>query len=164
MNNLVLALPSRLLRAGRTLAGQLVKPAKRAATLLDRAVHRSGPAPAQVTPDPGPVAAPAPTRPAAQPAPPPEPEVVVDPVPLPEPAVDTDIEVTLPSELPIRSYDALSAADAAAAIKELTDAEEVRTILRFEEENAKRKTVLAAAASHLTTLGQQAATISVKQR
>jgi hypothetical protein len=152
----VLALPARLLRTARTLAERLTAPARRAATLLDRAVHRSGPAPAQVTPDPGPVATPPPPPPSPESVSSPVPEVVVDPVPLPEPAVDTDVEVTLPSELPIRSYDALNAADAAAAIKELTDAEEVRTVLRFEEENAKRKTVLAAAASHLTTLGQQA--------
>jgi len=151
----VLTIPTRLLRTVRTLAGHLAKPAKSAATLLDRVVHRAGPAPAQHTPDPGPSAATTPP-PRSETVSPPAAEVVVDPVPLPEPAVDTDVEVTLPSELPIRSYDALNAADAATAIKELTDAEEVRTVLRFEEENAKRKTVLAAAASHLTALGQQA--------
>jgi hypothetical protein len=139
MTSPVLALPARLLRAGRTLAEKLIKPAKRAAGLLDRTVHR--PAPRAVEPEA---------------VSPPEPEVVIDPVPLPEPAADPDVEVTLPSELPIRSYDALNATDAAAAIKELTDADEVRTVLQFEEENAKRKTVLAAAGSHLATIEQQA--------
>jgi hypothetical protein len=160
MTSSVLALPVRLFRVGCTIAGQLAKPVKRAAGLLDRAVHRPAPAPAppaRVSPDPGPTAPPT-TPPPAQSvvAAPPEPEIVVDPVPLPEPAIDLDVDVTLPSELPIRSYDALNATDAAAAIKELTDAEDVRAVLRFEEENAKRKTVLAAAATHLTSLAQQA--------
>jgi hypothetical protein len=153
MNIPVLALPARLARAARTLAEQLAKPAKRAAGLLDRAVHRSAPQPN--APEPAPRA---PATPAAKPeaVSPPSPEVVIDPVPLPEPATDPDVEVTLPSELPIRSYDALNAADATAAIKELTDPDEVRTVLQFEEENAKRKTVLAAAAGHLATIEQQA--------
>jgi hypothetical protein len=153
MTSPVLALPARLLRAGRTLAGQLVRPAKHAASLLDRAVHRPGPQPtAQAIPDPGPATA----TPAKSEAPsPPGAVVVVDPVPLPEPAADLDVEVTLPSELPIRSYDALNAADAMAAIKELTYADEIHTVLQFEEENAKRKTVLAAAESHLATIEQQ---------
>jgi hypothetical protein len=74
---------------------------------------------------------------------------------LPEPAADLDVEVTLPSELPIPSYDAMNAADATAAIKQLTDADEVRTVLQFEEENAKRKTVLTAAGAHLATMNNR---------
>jgi hypothetical protein len=154
MTSPVLALPARLLRTARSLAGRLAVPAKRAAGLIDRAVHRAGPRPpAQVTPDPGPTATTEPAADSEVVSPPAE--VVVDPVPLPEPAADLDVEVTLPSELPIPSYDAMNAADAAAAIKQLTDADEVRTVLQFEEENAKRKTVLTAAGTHLATMNNR---------
>jgi hypothetical protein len=77
---------------------------------------------------------------------------VVDPVPLAEPAVDLDVDVVLASELAIPSYDALRAADAVTAIRALTDAQEIRTVVQFEEQNGKRSTVLTAAQAHLASL------------
>lgn len=149
----VLALPVAALRTGLRLAGHLKLPVLAgAAALIYRTVRGSTAEPASVTPDPGPVAAPTPLKPRAaktRTAAPDEHQVVVDPVPLAEAAVDLDVEVTLPSELPIRAYDALAAKDATNAIRELTDAEEIRTVLAFEEENAKRSTVLTAARTHL---------------
>ncbi|MBA3742618.1 hypothetical protein [Sporichthya sp.] len=156
----VLALPFTALRTGRKLAGHLTLPALAgAAALIYRTVRRSttGPASASTT---GPVAVPSTPTAARTSAPrksaaPAERELVVDPIPLAEAAVDLDVEVTLPSELPIRSYDALAAKDAAHAIRELTEAEEVRTVLAFEEENSKRSTVLTAARAHLAGLAVQ---------
>lgn len=161
MTTSVLAVPTAVLRTGRKLAKTLTLPAVAGAALMFRAMRRRGSAPAvRVTPDPGPGASPTvvPVRSKAAAAAAPgapgtdEPSPVIDPIPLAEPAVDLEVEVTLPSELPIRAYDALSAKDAVAAIRELTEAEEVRTVLDFEEENSKRTTVLAAARAHLTAL------------
>jgi hypothetical protein len=159
MTTSVLALPTAMLRAGRKLVKTLTLPARAGAAVVVRTVRRNdGPPSVRVTPDPGPAAWPTTvpartTHDAAEPvAAPPEPTRVIDPIPLAEPAVDLDVEVTLPSELPIRAYDALPAKDAVAAIRQLTDVEEVRTVLAFEEENAKRSTVLTAARSHLAAL------------
>jgi hypothetical protein len=160
MTTSVLAVPTAVLRTGRKLAKTLTLPAVAGAALVFRTMRRRDAAPAvRVTPDPGPEASPTviPARStgaagqeeaSAVDAPAP----VVDPIPLAEPAVDLDVEVTLPSELPIRAFDALSAKDAVAAIRDLTEADEVRTVLAFEEENGKRTTVLAAARAHLTAL------------
>lgn len=133
------------------------------AAAVIRTVRPPSAPPARVTRDPGPGAAPtrAPKLVVAEPpAPfvaPAGPELVIDPIPLAEPALDLDVEVTLPSELPIRAYDALAAKDAVNAIRDLTDVEEVRTVLAFEEENAKRSTVLAAARGRLAVLETGAA-------
>lgn len=159
MTTSVLALPTAVLRAGRKLVKTLTFPARAGAAVVVRTVRRNGDAPsARVTPDPGPAASPTAVRTrathdATEPvAAPPEPTPVIDPIPLAEPAMDLDVEVTLPSELPIRAYDALPAKDAVAAIRELRDVEAVRTVLAFEEENGKRTTVLTAARSHLAAL------------
>lgn len=160
MTTSVLAVPTAMLRAGRKVAKTLTLPAVAGAALVFRAVRRKDSAPAvRVTPDPGPEASPTavPDRSAATPtseAPvaPAEPMPVIDPIPLAEPAMDLDVEVTLPSELPIRAYDALPAKDAVAAIRDLTEVEQVRTVLAFEEENSKRITVLSAARAHLAGL------------
>ncbi len=154
MTRSVLAFPVRVVRVGGKVAKRLAFPVL-AVGLIRKVVQRPASSPAaRVTPDPGPVAAPTPKPPAAKrsDAAPPEPEPVIDPVPLAEPAVDLDVDVTLPSELPIRSYDALAAADAERAIRELVDADEVRAVLHFEEENAKRADVLTAAREHLAVL------------
>ncbi|HUR75300.1 MAG TPA: hypothetical protein VMZ00_13560 [Sporichthya sp.] len=165
MNRSLLALPFRAVLAsgkiGGKVARRLVFPAL-AVTLVRRALSEPSSAPAaKVTPDPGPEAKPTSTPASAGlravPEPSPEPMPVVDPVPLAEAAVDLDVEVTLPSELPIRSYDALAAADAKRMITELTDADEVRAVLAFEEENAKRSTVIAAARARLRVLDSGAA-------
>lgn len=159
MTTPVLALPAAMLRTGRKLAKTLALPAVAGAALVYRAVRKKDSAPSvRVTADPGPGASPTAVRTgtprdATEPVPaPPEPAPVIDPVPLAEPATDLDVEVTLPSELPIRAYDALPAKDAVAAIRGLRDADKVRTVLAFEEENAKRSTVLSAARSHLAAL------------
>ncbi len=156
MKSPVLALPRFAFRTTRRLAKLPLPVLAGAAALIYKKAHRSAPQPtARVMPDPGPAASPikkasAPrVEPVAEPR---EPEMVVDGVPLAEAAVDLDVDVTLPSELPIRSYDAMNAADAARAIRELGAVEEVRTVLAFEEENSKRSTVLTAARSHLATL------------
>lgn len=136
MKSPVLALPAFAFRTTRRLAKLPLPVLAGAAALLYRQAHRTEQKPAA-------------TPRAEMPR---EPEVVVEPVPLAEPAVDLDADVTLPSELPIRSYDAMNAADASRAIRELTDIEDVRTVLAFEEENAKRSTVLTAARGHLGAL------------
>lgn len=56
------------------------------------------------------------------------------------------------SELPIAAYDALNARDANIALKKLTDPDQVRVMLRYEEGNAKRTTVHRAARLHLAAL------------
>jgi hypothetical protein len=156
MTSSVLIRPAGLVRAGSKLVRRLAVPAVTgAAALICRTVRQSRPTSAAVIADPAPAApaTPAPTAPSAVPS---APQVVVDPAPLPEPAVDLNVDVTLASELPIRRYDALSAADAVRAIGGLTDLDEIRTTLRFEEENAKREDVLAAARDHLQAMERNA--------
>jgi hypothetical protein len=154
----VLALPVGIARAGRTIVRQLIRPITGPAALIRQTLQRST---REVTarPEPASVAAPPPATPSVAPptAAPAEPEVVVDPVPLSEPARDLDVQVMLPSDLPIRSYDALAAPDAIRAIHDLTDVEEVRAVLRFEEENAKRPDVLAAGGGQVAKLAGTAA-------
>lgn len=158
-------------RVGRRLASKLALPALLgAAGLVYRAAHRPTVESARPTPDPGPVAAPTPAPAAQEKAQKPvqktaektvqktsadavqEPMIVLEAEPLPDAAVDLDVEVVLPSELPIRSYDALRATDAVEAIRGLSKAEEVRTVLEFEEENGKRATVLSAGRARLAAL------------
>ncbi len=163
MTRSVLALPFTALRTGRKLATRLTWPVLAgAAAVVYRKVHRAEPSrtadldafpgDASAAKQPRPVAVPNPSTGSEPTATEREPEVVIEPVPLAEPAVDLDVDVTLPSELPIRAYDALSAKDAVTAIRELTAPEEVRTVLDFETENGKRTTVLSAARTHLTAL------------
>ena len=54
-------------------------------------------------------------------------------------------EPIMPSELPIHSYDELAAGDAAHAIQQLTDPEDVALMLAYERANAKRASVIRAA-------------------
>jgi hypothetical protein len=132
-------------RAGRKLAGLLALPALGAAAggVAYRVLHRGRPpAATEPAPEPAPVFSPRTERTAA--APPPTLSVVD--------TIDPDVGVVPASELPIPSFDELAAKDAARLIRELTDAEEVRTVLRFEQENAKRATVIAAAEARLAVL------------
>ncbi|HVE27070.1 MAG TPA: hypothetical protein VNC22_16805 [Sporichthya sp.] len=158
MKSLVRTVPKLLFRTTRRVS-KLPLPvlAGAAALIYRKARHSDQPSPVRAaTPSPAPTPADrsGTAKQPAEPVAPREPEVVIDPVPLPEPAVDLDADVTLPSELPIRGYDAMNATDASRAIRELTDLDEVRTVLSFEEENAKRSTVLTAARTHLTVLEQ----------
>lgn len=162
MTRSVLALPLTALRTGRKLASRLTWPVLAgAAAVVYRKVHQPETSRANLDAFPGDAPAAKRPRPVAVPNSPTasepaaterEPEVVIEPVPLAEPAVDLDVDVTLPSELPIRAYDALSAKDAVTAIRELTAPEEVRTVLDFEAENGKRTTVLSAGRTHLAAL------------
>lgn len=61
------------------------------------------------------------------------------------------------SELPIRNYDELYAQDAVKAVKALTKATDVRAVLRYEENNAARRSVIAAAEAQITALAKETA-------
>jgi hypothetical protein len=60
-------------------------------------------------------------------------------------------------ELPIKGFEELSAQGAAAAIRELTDPDEVSTMLAFEERNRNRAGVVSAARSRFAALAKDAA-------
>lgn len=138
--NLPFVAVGRTLRLGFTLSRRLAVPALGAAAIgavirktkqadswtVADPTPRAATGRAEVTPEPG-------RAPATQP-------------------IESAEDIVLPSELPIRSYDALPAKDAARAIRELSDDDEVRTVLEFEEQNAKRATVLTAARSRLNAL------------
>lgn len=160
MTSLVRTVPKLVFRTTRRVSRLPLPVLAGAAALIYRKTRRSDPRPVvRASTSPA-----APTtadrtgtaKRAAEPVPPREPEVVIDSVPLAEPAMDLDVEVTLPSELPIRGYDAMNAADASRAIRDLTAVDDVRLVLSFEEENAKRSTVLTAGRAHLTVLEQGA--------
>ncbi|WP_067668399.1 hypothetical protein [Nocardia miyunensis] len=60
-------------------------------------------------------------------------------------------------ELPISDYDDLTVAQASAAIKELTEPADIRTILLYEQANKDRHGVVAALQSRLTTIAHEVA-------
>jgi len=60
------------------------------------------------------------------------------------------------SELPIKDYDELSAGNAAEAVKNLSKAEDIRTIVRYEEANKARSTVVSAAQTTLARIAKDA--------
>jgi bacterioferritin (cytochrome b1) len=60
-------------------------------------------------------------------------------------------------ELPIKNYDELYAQDAVKAIKNLTKASDVRAVLRYEENNAARRSVISAAEAQVTALAKETA-------
>ena len=61
------------------------------------------------------------------------------------------------AELPIKNYDELYAQDAVKAIKALDKATDVRAVLRYEENNAARRSVIAAAEAQVTALAKESA-------
>ncbi|MCO1653520.1 ferritin-like domain-containing protein [Pseudonocardia humida] len=61
------------------------------------------------------------------------------------------------SELPIKGFEELSAQGAAAAVRELTDPDQVTTMLAFEERNRNRAGVVSAARSRFAALAKDAA-------
>jgi hypothetical protein len=63
-------------------------------------------------------------------------------------------------ELPIKNYDELYAQDAVKAVKNLDKAADVRAVLRYEENNAARRSVISAAEAHITELAKEAAGVS----
>jgi hypothetical protein len=64
------------------------------------------------------------------------------------------------AELPIPDYDSLSAGDAAAAVKELTSARDVSTVIRYEETHKARASVVSAAQAQLARLAKEAVGIA----
>ncbi|MBU3066695.1 ferritin-like domain-containing protein [Nocardia sp. NEAU-G5] len=65
-----------------------------------------------------------------------------------------------PSELAIGDYDDLNVAEAAAAIKELTEPADIRAILLYEQANKDRQGVVSAAQTLLTAIAQEVAGLS----
>jgi hypothetical protein len=63
-------------------------------------------------------------------------------------------------ELPIKGYDSLSGTDAAKAVKELTNAHDVRVIIRYEETHKNRSSVVSAAQTAVAGLAKEAVGIS----
>ena len=58
-------------------------------------------------------------------------------------------------ELPIADYDELNQADAVAAIKDLTDASDIRVIVSYEEAHKNRQRVVSAAQTRLAAIAQE---------
>jgi hypothetical protein len=61
------------------------------------------------------------------------------------------------SELPIKNYDNLTTTDAIAAIKKLTDVEDVRTVVAYEESHKARSSVVSAAQTRVAAIAKQVA-------
>ncbi|OBI20865.1 hypothetical protein A5712_17260 [Mycobacterium sp. E2327] len=57
-------------------------------------------------------------------------------------------------ELPIRKYDDLNVNDAVAAIRKLTDPNDVRTIIAYEEAHKNRQRIVSAAQTHVAAIAQ----------
>jgi hypothetical protein len=60
-----------------------------------------------------------------------------------------------PSELPISEYDELTQTNAIAAIKELADPADIRTIVAWEESHKSRERVISAAQNQLSAIAQE---------
>lgn len=63
-------------------------------------------------------------------------------------------------ELPIPNYDELTVSDAVAAVKELTDASDIRTIVAWEEAHKNRSRVVSASQTRLADIAQEVVGIS----
>ena len=61
------------------------------------------------------------------------------------------------SELPIKNYESLSTTDAIAAVKKLTEVEDVRTVIAFEEAHKGRSSVVSAAQTRVAAIAKQVA-------
>ncbi|MET0899161.1 MAG: ferritin-like domain-containing protein [Mycobacterium sp.] len=75
-------------------------------------------------------------------------------------AVRNGAGVLEPAELPIPGYDELTVADAVAAVKDLTDTSDIRTILAWEEAHKNRARVVSAAQTRGATIAQEVVGIS----
>jgi hypothetical protein len=64
------------------------------------------------------------------------------------------------AELPVKGYDSLSTADAVAAIKELTEVDDVRAVVAYEEAHKSRSSVVSAAQTRVAAIAKQVAGIS----
>jgi hypothetical protein len=65
-----------------------------------------------------------------------------------------------PSELPIADFDDLTVSEAVAAVKELTDSTDVRTIIAYEETHKNRQRVVSAAQTRVAAIAQDIIGIS----
>jgi hypothetical protein len=63
-------------------------------------------------------------------------------------------------ELPIKGYDSLSTADITKAVKELDSAQDVRTVIRYEETHKARSSVVSAAQAQVARIAKEAVGIS----
>ena len=72
----------------------------------------------------------------------------------------TAVGVLDSKELPIRKYDDLSVSDAIAAIKRLTDPDDVRAIIAYEEAHKNRQRVVSAAQTRVAAIAQDVVGIS----
>jgi hypothetical protein len=72
----------------------------------------------------------------------------------------SDAGALTPKELPVPGYDELNAQEAIKAIKQLTDVDDLRAVMRYEQAHANRSSVLTAAQAHVAALAKQAAGIS----
>lgn len=63
-------------------------------------------------------------------------------------------------ELPVEAYDSLNVQDAIKAVRDLREVDDVRAVLRYEENNADRSRVISAAQTHIASLAKEAAGIS----
>lgn len=75
-------------------------------------------------------------------------------------AVRNGAGVLAPAELPISGYDELTVTDAVAAVKDLTDTSEIRTILAWEEAHKNRARVVSAAQTRIARIAQEVVGIS----
>jgi hypothetical protein len=64
-------------------------------------------------------------------------------------------------ELPIKNYDNLSTQDAIAAVKKLTEAEDVRAIIAYEQAHKARSSVVSATQTRLAAVAKEAAGLSL---
>src|SRR4051812_36405434 len=72
-------------------------------------------------------------------------------------ATRTELGSLTAAELPIKGYDALSGQAASAALRKLTEPEQVRQVIAYEERNKNRSGVLAAGRDRFETLARELA-------
>jgi hypothetical protein len=65
-----------------------------------------------------------------------------------------DMGTIAASELPIKHYEEMSAQNAIAAIRELTDPDALRTLIAFEESHKNRSGVISAAQTHYAAVAK----------
>lgn len=65
-----------------------------------------------------------------------------------------------PGELPVRDYDELNVSQAVAAVKDLTEPADIRTIVAYEEAHKKRHGVVSAAQTRLAAIAQEVTGLS----
>lgn len=72
----------------------------------------------------------------------------------------TELGILRADELPIKGYGELTGPEAVKAVKELRDAGDIEAVIRFEEENKNRSSVVSAAQTQLAALAKEAVGVS----